>query len=319
MCASQSWSVEVDLESAISEAIGQIPAGRVATFGDVAKALGDVRAARAIGAMLAEDQGSMTNAHRVVFGDGGIGGHGRQAEENRRLLLVEGAPLANAGVDLERCRFADFRIDPVLRRLAEEQERMRALIVHEDEFASTDRVAGFDVAYRGEEAFGALVVFDLQRMERIEERVVRTKVRFPYIPGYLGYRETPVAHRLIGRDDGTIYLIDGQGELHPRGFGVACHIGVTLGVPTVGAAKSLLVGRLGAPEGTRAPITIEGKVSGMQLRPMKRTKVYVSVGHRVSLGTAADICERLMVRGVPEPQRQAHLLATETRRREGRG
>jgi deoxyribonuclease V len=101
--------------------------------------------------------------------------------------------------------------------------------------------------------------------------------------------------------------------LHPRGAGIAAHIGVTLDVPTVGAAKSILVGEVQEPENGRAPVVLGGEVRGYRIGDGKHA-TYVSVGHRVSLGTAVEVCERLLVKGIPSPLRRAHDLAGEVRR-----
>jgi deoxyribonuclease V len=315
---SMSWSVEVDLKSLVLDAIGQIPRGRVSTYGDVAMAMGDIRAARAVGTIMAEDpESSPLPCHRVVYSDGHVGnqgGHGKGAERNAELLRSEGVKVEDDRVDLVD-HFTDFQVRPMLEELAREQEDMRGSVVEEDDFEDLERVAGFDVAYSGDQGFGCLVVYDLESMRKVEVRTVQRRVRFPYIPGYLGYRESPIAQELIAAEEEMIYLIDGQGRLHPRGFGIACHIGVSLGVPTVGAAKSLLLGKVGEETEGRAPIAIDGKLAGYRLRPSGRAKVYVSVGHRVSLETSVELCRRLMVKGVPEPQRQAHMGATEMRRK----
>ena len=318
VCASKSWSVDVDLEAIILEAIGQIPPGRVATYGDVAMAIGDVKAARAVGTVIADNpHANAAPCHRVVNKGGRLGWDGFfsiGAERNLELLRSEGVQIDGGVVDLKRSRFTDFKVRPLLQELAREQESMRQEVIEEDTFGELRYVAGIDVAYSEDRAFGSMVTFDAKSMQKVGERTVESEIRFPYIPGYLGYRETPIARELIDDKEGTIYLIDGQGKLHPRGFGVACQIGVSLGVPTIGAAKSRLIGRIERIGGTRSPVTIDGRLAGYQLHLPGRTKIYISVGHRVCLDTAADLCERLMINGVPEPQRQAHLLATAMRR-----
>ena len=140
------------------------------------------------------------------------------------------------------------------------------------------------------------------------------EAKFPYIPSFLSYRELPLLRPLICTDERTVYLIDGQGRLHPRGFGIACHVGVCLDVPTIGAAKSLLQGKVEG-DGRRAPVIMNDKPVGCRLHPAGRTRTYVSVGHRVSLETAADLCERLMIKGVPEPLRLAHMRCGEMARK----
>ena len=119
--------------------------------------------------------------------------------------------------------------------------------------------------------------------------------------------------KLVRKKKDIVYLVDGQGQLHPRGYGIACQVGVELNVPTVGAAKSLLVGNVKAARRGRAEIELDGRTRGYALGTGRR-KTYVSVGHRISLRTAVAICERTMSYRVPEPLRLAHLKANAERR-----
>jgi deoxyribonuclease V len=162
-------------------------------------------------------------------------------------------------------------------------------------------------------AFVASVRMSIKGLEVLEVRHTVTQARFPYIPGYLGYRELPLIVKVFEPSKDDLLLIDGQGVLHPRGFGIACQVGVCLDVATIGAAKSMLVGNLDG-EGPRSDILIDGEIRGRRLRPDHRKGIFVSVGHRVSLDTACGICEGLMIKGVPEPLRLAHMLATRMRK-----
>lgn len=320
MSASGRCSDNVDLNQFIFKATSQIPKGMVSTYGDIAKALGDVRASRAVGTVLANNpRPIVVPCHRVVYSDGRTGwydGKGKGAERKIELLRGEGVRISEGAVeDFEKRRFADFKIPRILENLKKEQEGMRARVVERDDYGELRFVAGLDVSYSLTEAFGSMVIFDLRKMKKVEERTARCETNFPYIPGYLGYRETPIAKKLIVGNEDMVYLIDGQGALHPRGFGVACQIGVCLDVPTIGAAKSLLCGTVAEDEGEKARVLVDGGVRGYELRKRHRKKVYVSVGNRISLGTATDLCSQLMVNGVPEPQRQAHILATSERKK----
>lgn len=150
---------------------------------------------------------------------------------------------------------------------------------------------------------------------------------FPYVPGFLGFREVPVlldALRKLPNMPGGgapgLVLLDGHGLAHPRGFGIACHLGVLLDVPAIGVAKSILVGQvegtLGPEAGSRAPLVWQNRTVGMALRTRVRANpVFVSVGHRVSLDTAVRLV-MLMVRGyrLPEPTRHAHEESNRQRR-----
>ena len=310
------WS-EPDIARSVYEAASQVPRGMVSTYGDIAAALGDPAAARAVGEVLSRNPTPIAvPCHRVVYSTGRTGwygGRGKGAERKVELLRSEGVEVEDgAVVDLPRHRFTGFSIDPALMALKAEQCAVRGRVVGTDGFGKLERVGGLDVSYSGERAFAALAVYDWTSGELVEERTAESVVRFPYIPTYLSYRELPALRPLVDPEKSIVYLIDGQGTLHPRGAGIASHLGVCLGVPTVGAAKSLLFGRVEG-EGEEAPILVDGEVRGCRLGCGKKA-TYVSVGHRVSLGTGVSICRRFLERGIPRPLRRAHDLANEARR-----
>ncbi len=142
---------------------------------------------------------------------------------------------------------------------------------------------------------------------------------FPYVPGYLGFREVPALlaawSRLPAKPD--ILLVDGQGTAHPRGFGVACHLGLVLDVPSIGVAKSLLVGtgEPGPDVGDTAPLIWKEHRIGTALRTRRGARpLYVSIGHRVSLNTAvAIVLAAAETRRLPRPIRAAHDAANAAR------
>ncbi|BDG71054.1 endonuclease V [Roseomonas fluvialis] len=143
---------------------------------------------------------------------------------------------------------------------------------------------------------------------------------FPYVPGYLGFREVPALAAAWARLDPKpdLLLVDGQGLAHPRGLGTACHLGLVLGVPTIGVAKSLLVGTTepGPAVGDVAPILWKGAHIGTALRTRHGAgPVYVSVGHRVGLDTAVAVVRAACDgRRLPLPIRAAHAAANAVRR-----
>ncbi len=295
----------------IYEAVRQIPAGKVSTFGAIARALGDVKAARAVGEVLSHCNGTDIPTHRIVFADGAVGG----GPDSIAALQAEGLHLRSGIVsDFGQRTFDDFVLDPILARLNRTQLEEKGSVIETDDFGELRFLAGLDVAYSGDLGHAALVVMDHDGKEVLEERTSSCISRFPYIPGYLGIRELPLLKKLVRRRKDIVYLIDGQGRLHPRGFGIACQVGVELDVPTVGAAKSLLVGRVAGGRKAREAIELDGRTTGYALGTGKK-RTYVSVGHRVSLKTATMICERTMFHHVPEPLRLAHLKANEERRK----
>jgi deoxyribonuclease V len=181
------------------------------------------------------------------------------------------------------------------------------------------RVAGADVAYDGdgETLVAAAVLFRLPGMTLEEIATARGRVRFPYVPGFLSFREAPVVLRAVRRlkRRPDLLLCDGQGLAHPRRFGLACHLGLLLGVPSVGVAKSLLVGTHAEPgggRGSRAALRHRGEIVGAALRTRSGVRpVYVSAGHRCSLSWAVrQVLACCRGYRLPEPVRRAHLQVT---------
>jgi deoxyribonuclease V len=145
---------------------------------------------------------------------------------------------------------------------------------------------------------------------------------FPYVSGYLGFREAPALvsawQALVDRPD--LLLVDGQGRAHPRRAGIATHLGVILDVPTIGIAKTLLcgsiMGEVGPEIGDARPVVDRGEIVAMALRTARRARpIFVSTGHRVSLATAVKWALRLSAgRRLPLPIRLAHEAANAARR-----
>lgn len=184
-------------------------------------------------------------------------------------------------------------------------------------------VAGVDVAYVSgkNRAFPAAVLLSWPGLEVREEQVLELTVSFPYLPGYLSFREVPLLVAVLSRLSRTpdLVFVDGQGRAHPRRCGLAVHLGVELGLPTVGCAKKPLVGDFEPPGpevGARSPILLEGEVVGYVVRTRTGVKpVYVSPGHGLSADEAVDLV-LAACRGyrLPEPVRLAHLCATRARK-----
>jgi deoxyribonuclease V len=151
--------------------------------------------------------------------------------------------------------------------------------------------------------------------------VVRAEAEFPYIPGFLAFREVPVlleALALLRRRPDAI-LVDAQGTAHPRKFGCACHLGVLAGIPTVGCAKNLLCGESSAPapeRGSSSPIILDWEPVGLALRTRTGVReIYVSPGHLADLATSANLALRCSPKyRIPAPIREAHRAVNEARR-----
>jgi deoxyribonuclease V len=184
-------------------------------------------------------------------------------------------------------------------------------------------VAGADVSYdRGSPVlYAAAIVLDADSLEVVEVGRATARAEFPYLPGYLSFRELPPLRaafaRLRARPD--LVLCDGHGRAHPRRFGLACHLGVALDLPVIGCAKSRLVGEHrepGARRGAHVALRHGGEVIGEVLRTREGVApVYVSVGHRVSLTTARRLVLRFSPRyRVAAPIRTAHAEVNRLRR-----
>jgi deoxyribonuclease V len=185
-------------------------------------------------------------------------------------------------------------------------------------------VAGSDVAFDkpNGRAVGAVVVLAWPSLDVVEQVVVEEPVRFPYVPGLLSFRETPVLlaafERLACTPD--LLMVDGHGRAHPRRFGYASHIGLLLGIPTIGVAKSRLVGEQGTvagPRGSRTDLVDDGEVIGALVRTRQGVRsIYVSSGSNIGLA-AAERWVLACARGyrLPEPTRLADRLAGVAKRR----
>ncbi len=197
------------------------------------------------------------------------------------------------------------------------QQRLADRVVARDGVGQVRWVAGLDVHYPQKDtahAVAALLRYPELTVAAVAE--VDLPVTFPYVPGLLSFREAPAAvaalEALPHRPD--LVFADGQGYAHPRRFGLACHLGVWLNLPVIGAAKSRLIGESDGPPdvaGAWSPLLDKGEVIGAVLRTRAGVKpLYVSVGHRVDLA-AAIRWTLACCRGyrLPEPSRWAHRIA----------
>ena len=174
------------------------------------------------------------------------------------------------------------------------------------------RVLGLDCAFAGERAFAVGVVWDMEGQRVLEVRGATAALAFPYVPGLLSFREIPVLLRVLRkvRHDVDALMCDGQGVAHPRRFGLASHLGVVADMPSVGAAKSLLVGEhaaVAAHRGAAVPLVHRGERVGTVVRTRSKVKpMYASPGHRVDYCQAADLTLHSAISyRLPEPTRLA--------------
>ena len=187
--------------------------------------------------------------------------------------------------------------------------------------APVQTVAGIDVSIRGDRAKAAVSVLALPDLNVVGEAVHECEVPFPYVPGYLSFREMPsilpALDRLLQRTGRLpdVLVTDSQGYAHPRRFGLACHLGVVLDRPAFGVAKSILTGTLSGDlsleKGSSVPLVDDGEQVGVALRTRSNVNpVYVSIGHRLTLDEAVDLTLRCSPRyKIPETTRHAHRLS----------
>lgn len=199
------------------------------------------------------------------------------------------------------------------------QQELRKEVITEDRFGEVRQVAGVDVGFEQKNTVtrAAIAVLGLSDLQLRDSAIARLPTSFPYVPGLLSFREVPSVLQALERLSAPpdLLLCDGQGIAHPRRFGIASHLGVLTGIPSIGVAKTLLTGaHAPVPDahGAWVPLRDQGEVIGAVLRTRLGVKpIYVSIGHCVSLETAVDYVMRCTTRyRLPETTRRAHRLAS---------
>ena len=197
-----------------------------------------------------------------------------------------------------------------LNLLALEQMELSELVEAVELLHEAELVAGVDVSYVGGVAFSAAVVMD-ESLDVLEVSTAETRVEFPYVPGFFSYRELrPAMKALHGLSGYDVLMVNGHGLAHPRGFGLASHIGVELKKPTIGVARRLLCGELDDPDADETLIKHSGKVIGAKITSPTGSPVYVSVGHLITLESCVEIADAYFLdHSLPEPLMAAHRYA----------
>jgi deoxyribonuclease V len=200
------------------------------------------------------------------------------------------------------------------------QEQLQGEVITEDKFKEPVKyVAGVDMGFEADGTISraAVAVLSFPDLQVIETSLAYRPTTFPYIPGFLSFREIPAVLDALEkiRTIPDIILCDGQGIAHPRRFGIACHLGVLVDIPTIGVAKSLLVGKheiVPETRGSWQPLIHRGETIGAVLRSRTKVKpLYISSGHRISLPTAIDYVLRCTPKyRLPETTRIADKLAS---------
>ncbi len=199
------------------------------------------------------------------------------------------------------------------------QQQLRTKVIVTDQFDKINYVAGVDVGFENNYTISkaAVAVLSFPDLKVVETAVATCPTTFPYIPCFLSFREIPVIIAALQKlsQIPDLILCDGQGLAHPRRFGLACHLGVILDLPTIGVAKSLFIGKHGElpqEKGNWLPLTDKDEVIGAVVRSRKNVKpIYVSVGHKISLQTAIQYVLNCTTKyRLPETTRLADKLAS---------
>lgn len=201
------------------------------------------------------------------------------------------------------------------------QKELAQRVIIKDEFDDLKLIGGMDVSNNPYDAskkvYATVVTLDIKNLTVVETSSISSVQEFPYISGFLGFREAPVLLQAWQKlkQLPQLIMVDGHGISHPRGLGIASHIGVLLDCPTIGVAKTILVGRpvgeLGPNPGDQTPLVWKNQQIATVLRTKSRCNpLIISPGHKVSMITAVRLVQQCL-RGyrLPEPTRQAHLAA----------
>lgn len=314
-----------NLPDELDRLLDQIPLGAVTTYGDLADALGARQAARWVGEYLLHHiHHRGCPCHRVVRTNGDLGRYIEDEQLKKRLLRRESIPIVNGRVDLERSRFNDFESDRPLAALVHFQEQMPKRTKFTPFRATPRYVGGIDAAYDKDNAVAAYVLVDVLTGEVAWSTTICRPVEFPYIPGFLSFRESPLLLELltISREQkklADVVIVDGNGLLHPRFAGIASHVGVLSETRTIGIGKKLLCGSAdlaGMKADDPRPVIFQERLVGMAWKATPASRpIFVSPGHQIDVAGAMRIVRRLSFgHRVPEPNYHADALSRKAAR-----
>ena len=214
----------------------------------------------------------------------------------------------------------DFDLDPNVARKLQDELAQQVVVGPPLDLGGVERVAGADVSTDGDTAYATVAVLSFPDLALVEVAGFEAPLAFPYVPGLLSFREIPSVARALEKVASPVdaVIFDGQGLAHPRRIGLASHMGLFLDVPTVGCAKSRLVGEYeepGVEKGNATDLVHRGEVVGQVVRTRASVSpVFVSVGNGLDLNSAVDLVLACCTKyRLPETTRQAHKTANELR------
>lgn len=288
-----------DLRLCLAELIRQVPCGTVSTFGDLAEGLGDVVAARWVATVLAELPAELP-WQRVILRTGRWPGRDTTRHElQRTLLAADGVVGDETGVAPGVPRFTAFSGPRPLAALSDWQRESARRVDRSPLLNRPGTLAGLDLSYATPELAVAACVQSPRSVPRQQvELTISAPATFPYITGYLTFRELPVLLELVRTAEragmaADVLLVDGSGVLHPRRAGIATALGVLTGRPTIGVTKHHLCGKFqSSRDEVVAWLELDGERLGARLQPPgRKAPLYVSVGHGLSLEQAVELVE----------------------------
>ncbi len=312
-----------DFAEKFYDLVKQIPRGKITTYGILANALGDKRAARAVGQMLNQNPNlEEVPCHRVVRSNGELGGYVKGKSRKKELLNKENIEINNNKIKNFETRIYDkFETSHPLKKLREYQLKTKEKIILKNKYNNIRYIGGIDASYKNNKIYVVLYILD---KEKNEEHIIKhsEQIPFPYIPTYLAFRETPAFLKTIKKSKikPDIILVDGNGILHPKEIGQASQLGVETHIPTIGVAKSLLCGKLENKVTQQKPISKvlkDQKLIGYAYLSSSRAKnpIYISPGHKITSKSSLQIVKKFCNYKIPKPIRKAHILSGKYRDR----
>jgi deoxyribonuclease V len=311
-----------DLVDALRRLIDQVPRGRVTTPGALASALGNSIAARWVGHyLLHHEHDTSCVCHRVVRAGGVLGAYPQGNDEKVRRLQADGVAVVDGVVDLDLYGFLDFTSGRPLEKLARYQNRVAAKISLRPRLKVPKLLGGVDVSYASPSVgVAAYAQVNVATGELLWSTTIHREIRFPYISSYLTFRELPLLIDLLDEVHAqgkmtTVIMVDGTGVLHPRQAGIASHLGVVTGMPTIGVMKKLLCGQVdisGLQPLESRPVLLHDQCVGLAIRPTSgsRRPLFVSPGNGLNLSSAEQIVRAVLKgRRLPLPLYWADRLS----------
>ncbi len=214
---------------------------------------------------------------------------------------------------------ANFSVPQSLEEAKQIQQQLKQQVITEDDLTEVRYVAGVDVGFKNNYQLtqAAVAVLSFPDLQLVETQIACLPTTFPYIPGFLSFREIPAILKALESIEiiPDIILCDGQGIAHPRRLGIASHLGVLIDIPTIGVAKSLLIGKheeVPLEKGSWQPLIDKREVIGVVLRSRTNVKpIYVSIGHKISLPTTIQYVMGCLTKyRLPETTRWSDKLAS---------